>query len=251
MTPRVFPVDLGPDVGAWFTGRSEVSASDVPFDHPGNLSHRRPHVPARLAATRRALGEAIGLEPSALHPMQQVHGRAVGVVSSATPRGAEARGVDALVTREAGRALVVQVADCVPVLLASSRGVVTAVHAGRRGVELGVVAAAMEALDDGDRGGGEVRAAVGPAIGGCCYEVPADMQAAVVAEHPAAKATTTWGTPALDLPSAVAAQLRALGATLVEGVDACTRCDPQGRFFSHRADPRTGRQVGIVVRDGA
>lgn len=236
--PRLEHVRLSDDVDAWFTGAAP--RPDPPVGRAGNLSHRRPHVPSVLAADRADVGARTATDPDAWHLMVQVHGADVGVVDAATPPGAELRGVDALVTGEPDRVLAVAAADCVPVLLAAERGV-AAVHAGRRGVAAGVVGAALAALP-----GPAVRAAVGPAIGGCCYEVPAAMQADVLAHvHPAAASTTTWGTPSLDLPAAVVADLVAAGVDTVR-VGGCTRCEPG--WFSHRADPGAGRHLGLVVR---
>lgn len=235
--PRVEAVDLGPDVGAWFTGRADRPDPDI--GRAGNLSHHRPHVPAVLAGDRAAVGRTTDTDPAAWHTMVQVHDADVGVVDAQTPWGAEVAGVDALVSEEQDRVLAVAAADCVPVLLASDRAV-GAVHAGRRGVQAGVVEAAVQRLP-----GDHLRAAVGPAIGGCCYEVPAEMQAEVLRAAPQAEATTTWGTPSLDLPVAVVATLVDLGVEVTR-LDECTRCD-QG-WFSHRADPGAGRQFGLVVR---
>jgi len=245
----VHDVDLADGVGAWFTGR-DPSGPRPRVGAPGNLSHRRPHEPAVLARTRDAVGRRIGRAPGTWHTMHQVHGDAVGVIDATVPVGAEVRGVDALVTDQPGRTLAVAVADCVPVLLAGAT-TVAAVHAGRRGVQTGVVPAALAAMAVLGDDAGAVRAVVGPAIGGCCYEVPADLQAEVVAEHPAAAARTTWGTPALDLGAAVQADLERAGVGSVRRLATCTRCDPEQRWFSHRVDPATGRQFGLVVREGA
>lgn len=235
--PRVVPVDLGDGVGAWFTGRAD--RPDPAVGRAGNLSHHRPHVPAELARDRAAVGRATSTDPSAWHLMDQVHGPDVAVVDGDTPSGAELRGVDALVTVETDRVLAVATADCVPVLLATDESV-AAVHAGRRGVQAGVVGAAVAALS-----GSDLRAMVGPAIGGCCYEVPAAMQEEVLDVAPAAEAATTWGTPSLDLPVAVVDELVGLGAEVTRHA-ACTRCGDG--WFSHRADPGAGRQFGLVVR---
>jgi polyphenol oxidase len=234
--------DLPDGIGMWFTGR-DPAATDPPVGRAGNLSHRRPHVPAYLARDRARLGTITGV--TSLELMHQVHGAAVGVVTAATPTGAELRGVDALVTAEPDRALAVQVADCVPILLASAGGV-GAVHAGRRGVAADVVGAAVGALGELAGPVDALRAVIGPAIGGCCYEVPEAMHDEIVADHPAAAATTTWGTPALDLPAAVAARLRQLGVARVHRAAGCTACEPG--WFSHRRDPEAGRQLGVVVR---
>lgn len=247
------PADLGGGVRAGFTGAAHGAADAAGrpgMGAVGNLAHRRPHVPARLADERARLAGNLGVEVDDLYFMRQVHGADVGRVGPATPRGAEVRGVDALVTAEVGRALCVQVADCVPVLIASSTGPVAAVHAGRRGVELGVVPSTLAALEDLGAPAATLRAAIGPAIGGCCYEVPAPMQREVAASHPAAAATTTWGTPSLNLPAAVADVLVRAGVSDVSPSPACTLCG-DGPWFSHRGDPGAGRQVGVIVRHEA
>jgi polyphenol oxidase len=246
-TVLVLAVELADGVGAWFTGRD--TRTDPAVGAAGNLSHHRPHLPTELARDRAAACTRMGLSVDRLHLMRQVHGAAVGVVDAATPLGAELRGVDALVTDLADRPLVVQVADCVPVLLAAGPAVGVA-HAGRRGVAEGVVPAAVAALA-GRAEGGAVRAAIGPAIGGCCYEVPAEVRDHLGALHPEAATETTWGTPSLDLAVAVRNQLEAAGAAVVTDLASCTRCDTEQRWFSHRADPRTGRQLGVVVRRAA
>ena len=104
------------------------------------------------------------------------------------------------------------VADCVPVLLADPEaGVVAAVHAGRRGLVAGVVEAAVAAMVEQGASVERIRAAIGPAIAGQSYEVPAELQDEVAAVVPQTRATTSWGTPALDLPAGVAAVLRGRG----------------------------------------
>lgn len=248
MTPLLLPVDLGAGVDATFTGR-DLDAPPPAVGSAGNLSHRRPHRPDDLAAARAAVARATRTDASRWHLMHQVHGAQVAVVDAAIDPGTELRGVDAAVTDLPGRPLTVLVADCVPVLLAGPVAIGVA-HAGRAGVVAGVVPATVTALRELGETPGEVTAVIGPAIGGCCYEVPAELHDEVVAEHPAAAATTTWGTPALDLPAAVTAQLHAAGVGTVRQVGGCTRCDEQGRWFSHRADPDTGRQAGLIVRRG-
>lgn len=236
-SPRTGETTADPAVRFAFTGTAE-----------GNVSLT---VGTPDAEARARLAAAVGVGVGDLVFMQQVHGSGVALVG-ATDRG---RGmddhddgiadVDALVTTAAGTALVVLVADCVPVLLADPDRSVAAVHAGRGGVVRGVVAAALDVMAPARHGAVEVR--IGPAIGGCCYEVPAELADEVAAAHPAARATTTWGTPSLDLPAAVESQLRARGVERIRHAGGCTRCDGD-RWFSHRRDPGAGRQAGVVVR---
>lgn len=245
----VVPVPLADGVGAWFTGRGDGPQPAVGV--AGNLSHRRPHVPAVLAADRQLAGERMGLAFDHVHLMRQVHGRSVAIVDATTPLGAELPDVDGMVTVETDRALAVQVADCVPVLFAARSGPIGVAHAGRRGVELGIVPAVLAALAALAAPAHDVHAVVGPAIGGCCYEVPSSLRDPIAARHPAAASVTTWGSPSLDLPAAVEAQLERAGVASVERFGGCTRCDAEARWFSHRGDPGTGRQIGVVVRQAA
>lgn len=216
-----------------------------------------------VIAARQRLAAAVGVGPDAVVYGRQVHGAGVAVVTATDAgRGARAHAdavddVDALVTTDPGVAVAVFAADCVPVLLVAPGRGVGAVHAGRPGVVAGIVPAAVDALVKA--GGGraaDVVAVVGPAIGGCCYEVPATLAADVAARVGSYVATTTtWGTPALDLPGAAAAQLAAAGVGRVERTGGCTRCGA-GRWFSHRASGEAnrtppaapGRQAGIAVR---
>jgi YfiH family protein len=206
----------------------------------------------------------VGLEAADLVFMEQVHGPAVAVVGLSdagrglTDHARAVPGVDALVTTDPDVGLVVMVADCVPVLLAVAGRGVAAVHAGRAGVTAGVVGAAVAIL--AAEAGAEPRAVlavIGPAVGPCCYEVPADLRREVVVAAPAAGGTTSWGTPSLDLPAAVVQQLVAAGAGAVRDIGGCTRCDTT--WFSHRATTApppgerpapAGRQAG-VIRMGA
>jgi polyphenol oxidase len=246
LAPLVLPVDLGPGVRAAVTGRDRTSPPPA-VGAAGNLSHRRPHRPDDLARSRRDVAEATGTDATTWHLLHQVHGAEVAVVDETTPTGAELRGVDGAVSTVPGRVLGVQTADCVPVLFAGDDAVGVA-HAGRAGVTFGVVEATIAALERAGQPRGGLRVAVGPAIGGCCYEVPAELRDEVAGTHPAARATTSWGTPALDLPAAVTAVLEAAEVASVSHVGGCTRCDAEERWFSHRADPAAGRQLGLVVR---
>ncbi|MGH3923045.1 MAG: laccase domain-containing protein, partial [Pseudonocardiaceae bacterium] len=97
-----------------------------------------------------------------------------------------------------------------------------------------------------------IRALIGPAISGCCYELPAALAEDVAATEPAARAVTSWGTPSLDLPAAVRAQLRAAGVGRIGRVQACTRCAPD-QWFSHRAAHQvpgipSGRNATVICR---
>ncbi|SED88042.1 polyphenol oxidase family protein [Ruania alba] len=149
---------------------------------------------------------------------------------------------DGVVLTSADLAAAVLVADCVPVLLAAESGAVAAVHAGRRGLLAGIVTAAIGAM--AAVGHPARYAAIGPSICGQCYEVPADLRAEASERMPALAATTSWGTPSLDLRAGVLGELAAADVHEVDQHAACTREDR--RFFSYRRDGVTGRCAGVV-----
>jgi YfiH family protein len=231
-------VDLGRATG-WFTGASLDGVADA------NLAHHRRHVPARLAEARAAVGAATGTDHRGWHLMRQVHGAEVGVVGASTPRGAELRDVDALVTAEPDRVLVVLAADCLPVLI-GGRSSVAAVHAGWRGIVADVAGRAVDAMAARGEDPAELVVAVGPAIGPCCYEVGSDVADLVERAAPGAVvAATPGGRPHVDLVAALRRRLQDVGVPAPVHVGPCTRCGP-GAWFSHRRDPAAGRQAALV-----
>jgi polyphenol oxidase len=151
-----------------------------------------------------------------------------------------------VITRSTEMALAVLVADCVPVLLSGSGGVVAAVHAGRPGMVCGVVPATLEAMRD--LGAGEIDAVVGPSVCGRCYEVPPEMRDTATAVQPVS-ATVSWtGTAAIDVAAGVVAQLREGGAA-VRWLPGCAR--ERQDLYSYRRDGATGRFAGVVARSVA
>src|SRR5688572_977640 len=138
-----------------------------------NLARTVGDSPDAVAENLRRFAAELGVSATDLYWASQVHGADVVVLAGAEAiedvRRTEA---DALVTAVSGSAVGVRTADCVPVLLGDpASGRVAAIHAGWRGVVRGVVAAALRAF----RGGPGTIAAVGPAIGPCCFEVGADV----------------------------------------------------------------------------
>jgi polyphenol oxidase len=237
--------------------------SGPPFDSL-NIGLNTGDDPGDVRANRALLAGALGLEPTGLTTVYQVHGPAVLVAEpdrlepggSGGPqgdppanRGGDGRPVaaaDGIVTGAPGVAAV-GAADCVPVLLADPEArVVGAVHAGWRGIALGVVETAVAALALAGGDPAATVALIGPAIGGCCYQVGPEVRGAVLARCAAAASVTRDGRPSLDLAAGAAELLHAAGVGEVRAAGLCTADDP-ARFFSARRDRRTGRQAGVIV----
>lgn len=192
-----------------------------------------------LASRREALA------PGAWTWLRQVHGTEVVVVEGPGDHaGAEA---DAAVTTVPGAVLAVHTADCVPILLHDpEEGVVAAVHAGWRGLGAGILERTASVMQD--LGGRPRWALVGPHIRGRCYEFgQAELDLVARRYGDAVRTTTAWGTPGLDLTTAVGAALGELGvaATFQDG---CTACQPED-FYSHRARGDTGRHAAVISLD--
>ena len=187
-----------------------------------------------VLSNRAALETLLGLP---IQYMNQVHGNVVatvGVEISAEPTA------DALVTQSVGIGMAVMVADCIPLLLASSQ-TVAAVHVGRKGLMNEVALAAIHEMRSHDIS--EITAVVGPSICGECYEVSQDIYDDVSKTFPLAASKTRDGGFALDLSRALIDQLQSLGVRVVdEG-----RCTvEESNLYSYRRDGVTGRQVGVV-----
>lgn len=202
--------------------------------------------PAAVAANRARLADELGLGPDRLVWMEQVHGRNAEIVEG--PRAEAVEATDAIVTAEPNLALVALCADCVPVLLADPEaGVVGAVHAGRVGARVGVVPAALDAMEKAGASTDRIEVLLGPAVCGECYEVPAAMQADVEAHLPGSATKTRKGTPGLDIRAGLWQQLADAGVAKI-GID--PRCTVEDKtLFSHRREGTTGRLAALTWLD--
>lgn len=202
----------------------------------GDLSTMSSEHPEQCRRERDRLCEELGLRW--LCASHQVHGTAVRRVRSEDGSGGAALALDAdghaTALREVG--VMVLVADCLPVLLASE-GAVAALHAGWRGLAAGVLEEGVRAVRELG-GGGEVVALIGPAAGPCCYEVGEEV-------HAALGATRRGGVRNIDLAARAHERLAAAAVSRVQRVGICTICDT--RLYSHRREgTRAGRQAGIA-----
>jgi YfiH family protein len=204
--------------------------------------------PGAVAANRARLADELGLAQDRLVWMEQVHGRNAEVVDG--PRVEAVEATDAIVTAEPNLALVALCADCVPVLLADPvAGVVGAAHAGRVGARVGVLPAALTAMEKAGAQIDRVEVLLGPSVCGECYEVPAAMQADVEAHLPGSATKTRKGTPGLDIRAGLWQQLAAAGVAKI-GID--PRCTFEDKtLFSHRREGTTGRLAALTWLDPA
>jgi YfiH family protein len=208
-----------------------------------------------VAENRRRFSVAAGVPVVWL---RQVHGTRVVRVGSADVDQPPAE-ADAAWTDEPRVAVAIQVADCLPVLLAAPDGrAVAAAHAGWRGLAGGVLEAALQALCDGAGcAPAEVRVWLGPCIGPAQFEVGADVVRAFgqdpqspdrqrFVSRARADGSAAW---LANLPQLARDRLQAAGVARVAGGRWCTVSDPS-RFFSYRRDGVTGRLAAAIWRRG-
>lgn len=200
--------------------------------------------PEAVAENRSRLRALLPAEPRWL---RQVHGNEVVEAD-----GVEAPvAADASVTRTPDVVCAIQMADCLPVLLAAGNEVVAAAHAGWRGLAAGVIENAVGRMNVAPE---TIVAWLGPAIGPAAFEVGEDVLRAFVAQDPGAAVAfrphperrDKWFA---DIFTLATRRLHAVGVTAIHGGGTCTSSD-DGRFFSHRRDGVSGRMAALVWIDG-
>jgi YfiH family protein len=201
---------------------------------------------ANIAENYRRLLAAIGLPEGTLLRVHQVHGPVV-ILDGNQANWDNSVCADAIVTRTPSRVASVRVADCVPVLLASSDGrVVAAVHAGWRGVIADVVPAALKHFSELKN----IIAAIGPSIGMDNFEVGPEVleefSTAFASDAPIRRRSDGKGH--VDLKAAIRLQLLHAGVddSRIDVSDRCTTRDA-AEFYSHRRDAGlTGRMAAVI-----
>jgi YfiH family protein len=202
-----------------------------------NLGRKTGDDVARVDENRRIACDGIGADVDRLALNYQVHST---LVHRAQP-GARGEHGDGLWTDDPGLPVLAMSADCLPLALARANGgtpAVAVLHTGWRGLLDGIVASGVAAL-----GGGPLAAAIGPAIGPCCYQVRDD----VAAPYRARFGDDIVRDGRLDLWRAAEQALHEAGVATVERTDLCTACNPE-LFFSHRRDGKLRGVQGVLAR---
>ena len=230
--------------------------SPAPWDSL-NLDDRRGDDPANVRENFRRLCAALDMDVRRAVLSRQVHRDDVRTVTAAdagkglwTPRDYDS--ADALITDVPGLPLVVFSADCNVILLYDPvRRAVGAAHAGWRGTAAGIAGKTVRAMRDAyGCDPANIRAAIGPAIGPCCFETENDVPDAlreVLGDEAAPFMTWNGRKWHIDLKAVNALWLRKAGVTRIDTCADCTFCRT-GLYWSHRKTGlRRGEQAALIA----
>ena len=168
----------------------------------------------------------------------QVHEHRVRVIGPDDEVRPFTTDADGQATARRGVPVAVRGADCLPIALIAPEAV-GAVHAGWRGLALGVVQAAVAELRE--LGGTKINAAIGPGARVCCYETGEDVHAAFARFGGRARS----GSHA-DLAAVARAILEAEGVTDIHDTGLCTICEPD-LFWSFRREGEAAGRQGVAA----
>lgn len=224
-----------------------------------NIGLHRGDDPKNVEENFRILGEVIGFDPEKLVLTRQIHSDTVRKVGQADwgmymVEGASPE-CDALITNDPGTALTIFTADCTPILLHDPvTGAVGAAHAGWRGTAADIAGKTVRAM--AAEFGCEpenIRAAIGPNIGQCCFETDREVPDAMIeafGEEARAFIRQNDQKYYVNLKEINALALRRAGVRSIEISGECTMCS-HDRFWSHRyTRGNRGAQGAIIVCKG-
>ncbi|HVN49224.1 MAG TPA: peptidoglycan editing factor PgeF [Bacteroidota bacterium] len=229
-----------PHIRAAVSTRGEVSPAR-PFGM--NMSYTVGDSYENVERSRRQFFSSLGIDAASLAIPQQIHSKNIQIIEAP----AIYPDCDGLITRSTDVALVITVADCLPILLFDPQhDVLAAVHAGWRGT---VAQIAMNAVEQLVKTYGshpkDVLAFIGPGAGNCCYEVGDEVVSQVQHQF----VVLRHGKRFLDLKKINFHQLLEIGVQKqhIELCRHCTICEPE-IFHSYRRDKtRSGRMMATIV----
>ena len=220
-----------------------------------NLGSHRGDCAENVQKNYELLANSLGFELNKLVLTWQIHSDIVRQVTAADSCGIDHRNYpqcDALITNDPGTALLVFTADCTPILLEDPvTGAVGAIHAGWRGTAADIAGKTVEAMVNAFGCRPEnIRAAIGPNIGACCFETHKDVPDAMIAllgDRAQAYIHPQGEKYHIDLKAINAQLLRDRGVTQIDVAEHCTACRPD-LFWSHRmVGDQRGSQGAIIV----
>lgn len=207
----------------------------------GNLAYHVNDEEKNVDKNREKLALKHGFDLDNLIYMNQVHGNNVEIVKKDSPRLID--NCDGIITNEKNLALMVMVADCIPIIFIDKiNGVIAAVHAGRNSTFLKIAQVTVNKMIE--KFSCEVKnieVILGPSIQKCCYEVSFELVDIVKKSFGKEFVNGRF----IDLQGINKMLLKELGITNITISNTCTKCSKEA-YFSYRADKNCGRFAAIV-----
>jgi polyphenol oxidase len=212
-----------------------------------------------VAENRRLALAALAPTGARLVSLSQIHSAIVHILPQQDPGAAPRPEGDAMVTATPGLALGILTADCAPVLLADPLAkVIGAAHSGWKGAlgkdGVGILEAALDAMEKLGAVRGRIRAAIGPCISQGNYEVGGEFRDRFLEQGRFFVPSGKEGHYRFDLAGYAASRLTAAGIESVERLGVCTY-PPENGFFSfrrttHAGEPDYGRHISVIMLNG-
>lgn len=213
----------------------------------GNLAFHVGDDKIDVQKNHKLLAKELGYERDSLVHMQQIHSDIVHVVANENFKTPPT--CDALVTNKPNTPLMVMVADCSPVLFYDDeKKVIAAAHAGRQGAFKNIVKSVVKKMQaEFGSNPKHIYVSVGAGIGVCCYEVGGEIYDEAKALGFEYTMQKREGSFYLDVGAILQKQLLSCGIKKenIEFCDECSCCNTQ-RYFSYRAEAKTGRFAGVI-----
>lgn len=211
--------------------------------------------PAAVLENRSRMATSLGVHPSKLLSLYQIHSADCVTVTDAWSLDQRPR-ADAMVTNSPGIALGIGTADCGPILFADSEaGVIGAAHSGWKGALYGVIESTIESMEKLGASRSRIVAVLGPMISQSAYEVGAEFKATFLS---ADSQSNRFFTPEnersksnFDLPAYIVERTSKARIGTIENLALCTYAD-EARFFSfrrttHRKEADYGRLIAAIA----
>jgi YfiH family protein len=195
---------------------------------------------------RSRIASAFGFNPEDLVLLNQMHQDRILVLREPFRPLPPRLEYDALVTNVANTFLGIRTADCLPILVVDpKRKVIAAVHSGRQGTSLHIVAKVLEVMDkEFGCSAHDLLAALGPGIGGCCYEIGEKVFVPEWGPFATPQGKGKWNVDLARINIHLM-EKQGISREQIFWVDLCTHCH-HDLFFSYRKEGKTGRQLSFI-----
>ncbi len=247
ITLETLDYDFGKYITAFSTLRGNITDSQKPYDGFSVCDYTNDDG-AKVSLCRHLLCDKLNIPPENLIIPRQTHSDNIAVISDIPVK--DLMGIDALITQKRNVALVINTADCVPVLLADSENTtIAAIHAGWRGIISEIVPKTIAEMTK--LGCRKITAVIGPAI--CCKCFETSNEIADLFQNMFGNSIITTnpdtGKKHVDLPATVKLQLQMNGIsqTDIHTSDICTRCNPSSMFSARRLGVNSGRTATVIM----